>query len=205
MNERFSQLISPAWKLKCRALGRILRRSMVIEVAGNYSTSRKVRTWRILAKSSNMFFLFLFYFSERCIHRACRNGSFVRWDRTFGTIFYYKWSNKVKVTATNSESSRYYEKLTKHERFKYLLKELDPSSFTVCGKCFHKLGSPITKEQFVYTRAHARVHVCVFTCMRRLCMFAYMCVNVCVCVIVYVCAWFLFHNSQGYHPIGQPK
>ena len=50
MNERFLQFISPACKLKCRALGRILRRSMVIEVAGNYFTSRKVRTWRILAK-----------------------------------------------------------------------------------------------------------------------------------------------------------
>ena len=83
-------------------------------------------------------------------------------------------------TVTNSETSRYFERLTKYDRFKYLLKELDPASLTVCGKWFHKLGPPITKEHFVCvcarTRAHARVNACVFTYMRRLCVFACMCV-----------------------------
>ena len=90
-------------------------------------------------------------------------------------------SNKVKGTVTNSETSRYFERLTKYERFKYLLlKELDPTSLTVSGKRFHKLEPPIKKEHFVCvcmcTRAHARVHACVITCMRRLCVFACMCV-----------------------------
>ena len=58
-------------------------------------------------------------------------------------------SNKVKGTVTNSETSRYFETLTKYDRFKYLLKELDPASLTVFGKWFHKLGPPITKDHFV--------------------------------------------------------
>ena len=103
-------------------------------------------------------------------------------------------STKVKGTVTNSETSRYFERLTKYDRFKYLLKELDSASLTVCDEWFHKLGPLITKEHFVCvfvcgcTRAHARVHACVFTCMRRLCVFACMCVCDCVCVFVYVCA-----------------
>ena len=40
MNERFSQIISPSWKLKCRALRRILRRSMVINTLGDDSFFR---------------------------------------------------------------------------------------------------------------------------------------------------------------------
>ena len=72
-------------------------------------------------------------------------------------------SNKVKGTVTNSETTRYFETLTKYDRFKYLLKELDPTSLTVSGKWFHKLGPPITKEHCVCVCAHAstRSRACV--------------------------------------------
>ena len=48
-------------------------------------------------------------------------------------------SNKVKGTVTNSETSRYFDRLTKYGRFNYLLIELNPASLTVCDKWFHKL------------------------------------------------------------------
>ena len=104
-------------------------------------------------------------------------------------------SNKVKGTVTNSETSRYFERLTKYDRFKYLLKELDPAFLTVCGKWFHKLGSPITKEHFVCVCVHAGTRssacVCLYMHASSLCVCMYACVIACVCLYTCVRVWFL--------------
>ena len=76
-------------------------------------------------------------------------------------------SNKVEGTVTNVKS-RYFERLTKYERFKYLLKQvIDPAYLTFFGKWFHELGPPTAKEHCVCVfvrvcaRTGARVCVCV--------------------------------------------
>ena len=50
MNDRFSQFISPAWKLNCRTLTRILRRSIVINTVGDDSVLRMKPIISLLVK-----------------------------------------------------------------------------------------------------------------------------------------------------------
>ena len=96
--------------------------------------------------------------------------------------FTTKKSNKVKGTVTNYENIRYFERLTKYERFKHLLKELDPAFLTVCGNWFQKLGSPITKEHFVSVCARELTRACMRVSLHACVVFA--CLRVCVCVCV---------------------
>ena len=89
-----------------------------------------MRTWRIL---THVIKRELCYFSERSIHSTCRHRSVVRWGLTFRIIFFItNKSNKVEGTVTNLKKSRYFERLTKYDRFKYLLKQLDGSSLREC-------------------------------------------------------------------------
>ena len=157
MNERFSQIIFSSWKLKCHAPRRILRRSMVIEDEDNYSTSRKVRPWRILLQVIKHEFC---YFSERCIHSACRYRSIVRWRFTTNK------SNKVEGTVINLEKAGISKDwLNMIVLSIFLNNSMNPTSLEVSGKWFHKLWHPIKKEYFA----------CVFVCM-----------PVCVCVHVHI-------------------
>ena len=87
-------------------------------------------------------------------------------------------SNKVKGTVTNSETSRYFERLIKYDRFKYLLKELDPASLTVCGMWFHKLGPPITKEHFVCVCAREHTLACMRVSLHTCVVFVFACICV---------------------------
>ena len=182
MNEIFAQIIYPAWKLKYRALRRILRRSMVIEVAGNYSTSRKVRTWRILLQVIKHEFV-----TFQSVAYITHVETEVLYDEIghLAPYFTTNKSNKVKGTVTNSETSRHFERLTKCRRFKYLLKELDPAAFIACDKWFHKLGPPITKEHFVCVCAREHTLACMRVSLHACVVFA--CIHVHICVIVCVC------------------
>ena len=61
----------------------------------------------------------------------------------------------------------------------------------MCGKWFHKLGPPITKEHFVCVDARERTLACMRVSLHAcvcLCVFACMCVCDCVCVCLYTCA-----------------
>ena len=174
-----------------------------------------MRSWRILAKYSHGNFL-----TFQSVPHIAHVETEVFYDEIghLAPYFTTKKSNKVKGTVTNSEASRYFERLTKCDRCKYLLKELVPASFTVWAS-----GSTnsclLSRRNFVcvcvcvcvrvcvaareHTLAFMRVslHSCVvFVCLR-------LCVCECVCcVFVYVCARdFFVRNSQGCTPIGQPK
>ena len=94
----------------------------------------------------------------------------------------------------------YFERLTKYERFKYLLKQLDGSGLLdiIRQVVSQTLASYHERTLCVCgcKREQACVLACVFVCMR---------ICVCVCVymsvhafkFVYVCArGFVFHNSQ---------
>ena len=109
-------------------------------------------------------------------------------------------SNKVEGTVTKLRNGRYFERLTKYERFMYLLKHsIDPASLTLSGR-----GSSNSdlrpRKNIVYVClfgcVHARaltcvcvwldLYVCVCVCVLA-CVFVCMCVYVCMCLRVYVC------------------
>ena len=87
---------------------------------------------------------------------------------------------------------------------------MDPTSLTVSGKWFHKLGPPIRKEHIVCVGARERTLACMRVPLHAcvcLCVHACMCACVIARVCLYTCARvrFVFHNSQGRPLIGQPK
>ena len=102
-------------------------------------------------------------------------------------------SNKVEGTVTNLKKIRYFERLTKYERFKYLLKQLDGSSLVEIG--WQVVPQTLTsdpKELFVFVWVCARTCACVcvglYVCVWVLaflfvcvCMFACVCVRMCLC------------------------
>ena len=99
-----------------------------------------------------------------------------------------------------------FERLTKYECFKYLLKQLDGSSLLDIVRQMPKLTRTSDRERTLC--------VCVCVCVSvRMCMSLCACVYVCVCVCVWLracvcvcaCVLFLFHNSQGCPARGHPK
>ena len=107
-------------------------------------------------------------------------------------------SNKVEGTVTKLRKSRYLERMTKYERFKYLLKQLDGSSLldivrqvvsqtmasdrerTLCVCVYVGVCAHVRVCVFELVCMYVCVHMCVFTCM-------YLCTFVCVCLRVFAC------------------
>ena len=109
--------------------------------------------------------------------------------------------NQIKSrTPLQIKKSRYFERLTKYDSFKYLLKKLDESNLINSVRQVVPQTLTSYHERIlcvcVGTPAHARMHACVFVCMR---MCVYVCMYTCAYECMGVCArmHFVFYNSQG--------
>ena len=133
---------------------------------------------------------------------TCRHRSIVGSGWTFKIIFLLQINQiKVEGTVTKLRKSRYFERLTKYDRFKYLLKELDGSSLIdsvrqvvpqtlasyhertlcVCGW----VHASACSRACVCLCVHACLCVCVFACV-YVCVYVYMSVH--AFMFVYLCA-----------------
>ena len=93
----------------------------IVKDADNYSTSRKVRTWRILTQVIKREFV-----TYQSIPFITHVDTGVLYDEVRNFLLQI---NQIQSRALlQILKSRYFERLTKYKRFKYLLKQLDGSS-----------------------------------------------------------------------------
>ena len=167
-----------------------------VEDAGNYSTSRKVRTWLILTQLITREFFYFSQLSIHCVHVDTR--MFCDEVGHLTPFCITNKSNKVEGTVTKLRRSRYFERLTKYERFKYLLKQLDGSSLLEIVQQMVPQTRASDRERtlcvFVWMCACTCTYVCVSklvcmcVCLRVFfCVCVYVCVCVCLCAYVCVC------------------
>ena len=113
--------------------------------------------------------------------------------------------NQIKSRAPlQIKKSRYFERLTKYDRFKYLLKQLDESNLLNIVRQVVPQTLTSYHERIlcvcVGTPAHARMHACVFVCM-RICVYVcvYTCAYDCMCVCVRECILFFIIYKDALH------
>ena len=103
--------------------------------------------------------------------------------------------NQIKSKAVlQIKKSRYFERLTKYERFKYLLKQLDGSSLLDIVRQMASLTRTSDRERRLFGCVHARGYVCLYVLV---CMPVCDCVRMCVCVCARVrfCFYFIIHKD----------
>ena len=105
-------------------------------------------------------------------------------------------SNKIKGTLNKLRKRLYFDRLTKYERFMYLLKQVDGSSLLDIVRQVVPQTPATDSERTLCVCVCVGVctHVCICVCVSwfvcvcmYVCVFACVCVRVCVCLHMFVC------------------